>query len=116
MKMFRKNKKDELEPIIRQLKGMKKPKITMLCPGQCAKMYRAAALLERCCPEGRIELGIQPDFFLGSVRAEAEDFAEIKAMQLAEAFSLADLAEIYPLTNGRIRIELTFHHLTTVIK
>ena len=53
---------------------------------------------------------------LGSVRLEAKDFPDIRASELTKALSLADLVEIYPLANGSVRIELTFHHMTHHLK
>lgn len=116
MQEFNTSKANEFDGLVEQLRRLKKPDVTVLCPDRYARMCMATKQLETCCPGVKIEVYLQPDFFLGSVRLEAKDFPDIRASELTKALSLADLVEIYPLANGSVRIELAFHHMTHNLK
>lgn len=49
---------------------------------------------------------------MGSICLEGEDLVFLHCKQLARAISFADNIDVFPLTNGRIRLVLTFHGLT----
>lgn len=48
-------------------------------------------------------------FHLGSISIEAEDISELDISNFSIALADADIFEIYPLANGNLRLELTFH-------
>lgn len=64
---------------------------------------------------GKSRISLHPMFCSGSVIAEVDDLVvqDFTAMQVV--FSLADNFEIYPLTNGRMRIAFTFNHIMTIL-
>ena len=49
---------------------------------------------------------------MGSICLEGEDLVFLNCKQLARAISFADNIDVFPLTNGRIRLVLKFHGLT----
>ena len=49
---------------------------------------------------------------MGFVTLEAQTIPFANASQFARLVDLADNWEIYPMTNGNIRLTLTFHRLT----
>lgn len=71
MQEFNISKASEFDGLVEQLRRLKKPDVTVLCPDRYARMCMAAKQLETCCPGVKTEVCLQPDFFLGSVRLEA---------------------------------------------
>lgn len=49
---------------------------------------------------------------MGSICLEGEDLVFLQCKQLSRAISFADNVDAFPLTNGKIRLVLTFHGLT----
>ena len=49
---------------------------------------------------------------MGSICLEGESLAFLDCRHLARAITFADSVDIYPLTNGKVRLVLTFRGLT----
>ncbi len=53
---------------------------------------------------------------MGSICLEGEDLIFLNCKHLARAIAFADNVDIYPLTNGRVRLAITFRGLTKPMK
>ncbi len=52
---------------------------------------------------------------VGSVSIEGRNVAFSKIEWFVKAANVADNVEVYPLTNGKLRMTLTFHNVTTAM-
>lgn len=52
---------------------------------------------------------------IGSVSIEGRNVAFSKIEWFIKAANVADNMEVYPLTNGKLRMTLTFHNVTTAM-
>lgn len=116
---MRKKDRDAMKDIdflVEYMRTLKRPEVTVLCPDQYQKMLAAARLREHCCEDAEVTVTVHPDFFLGAVKVECNDFIDIRSKDFAEAVSYSDLVEIYRLKNKKIRLELTFHRMTRPLR
>ena len=58
----------------------------------------------------------EPFKSMGSVSVETEEITFTNTEWFARAAGYASNLDIYPLVNGKIRIDFTFHHITTPIE
>ena len=58
----------------------------------------------------------EPFKSMGSVSVETEEITFTNTEWFARAAVYASNLDIYPLVNGKIRIDFTFHHITTPIE
>ena len=76
---------------------------------QCACDLRHSA--EEALSDKSIAVDIDRYFNLGCVRVEIPDLSVTDPQRFAAAVSKADNFEIYPLTNGNLRLDITFHNV-----
>ena len=100
------------EEILEFFRNLPQPQIKVLNLKRFAQMFQAArklmTLMQKSIPEGEIEINIDRDFNLGSISVEFDDMIADAPMDFAEIISCADNFEIYPLTNGKARLDITF--------
>lgn len=58
--------------------------------------------------EGEINIQINDKLNLGAVSVELEDFSVSNMQKFLKILVTADCFEVFPLTNGQLRVELTF--------
>lgn len=84
-----------------------------LSPERCRQFLFAYHTLYRLTDEdAEITCGsvpLSPDSVF--IRVEADDLVFRDAPSISAAIQTADAVDFYPLTNGRIRMELTFHRM-----
>lgn len=84
-----------------------------------SQMLRAAAklaaLLQKENPEGSIDIEIIEKFSIGAISAELDDLTVYSPKVFADITKDADNFEIYPLTNGKIRLDITFHRVLKAV-
>ena len=73
--------------------------------GVAAKL--TAVLLENN-PEGELAIDVNEKFNLGSISAELDSLTITSPVLFAELISKSDNFEVYPLTNGNVRLDITF--------
>ena len=86
-----------------------------LLPLRLQMMNFSYSVLKRIAVENGMTVSYElhkPFQSMGSIRLEGEDLVFLQCKQLARAISFADNVDVFPLTNGRIRLVLTFHGLT----
>lgn len=77
-------------------------------------METAAALqklLAEIIPEGSLTVDVDPDFNLGSISSELPELSITNPQALSDILKNADNFEVYPLTNGNLRLDVTFQRM-----
>lgn len=101
-----------LDALIAFLGSIPEPAVKMLNLPVYQRMLKACAGLQRLLApindSGEINLKVDRQFNFGSVSAELDDLEIHTPEQFAKVILLADNFEVYPLTNGRIRLALGF--------
>lgn len=73
-------------------------------------------LLRKTVSEGELEIDVDPTFNLGSITVELDSLSVDEPLAFADVIYKADNFEIYPLTNGKIRLDVTFQSVLKTIK
>lgn len=82
-------------------------------------METAAALqklLAETIPEGSLTVEIDPDFNLGCISSELPELSVTNPQTLSVILKNADNCEIYPLTNGNLRLDITFQRILKSVR
>ncbi|MDO4562606.1 MAG: hypothetical protein Q4C12_02095 [Clostridia bacterium] len=84
------------------------------------QMLKTAAMLKECLSktmcEGEITIDVTEQFNLGSVSTTLDSLTIDNPSEFINIVSQADNFEIYPLTNGKIRIDITFQSVLKTIE
>lgn len=109
-----------LEGLMGFMRSMPKSQVKMLNPSRYKLMLRTAAqltdLLRKTVSDGELEVNVDPTFNLGSITVELDSFSVDEPLAFADVIYKADNFEIYPLTNGKIRLDITFQSVLKTIK
>lgn len=109
-----------LEGLMGFMKSMPKSQVKMLNPSRYKLMLRTAAqltdLLRKTVSDGELEIDVDPTFNLGSITVELDSLSVDEPLAFADVIYKADNFEIYPLTNGKIRLDVTFQSVLKTIK
>ena len=109
-----------LEGLMGFMKSMPKSQVKMLNPSRYKLMLRTAAqltdLLRKTVSDGELEINVDPTFNLGSITVELDSLSVDEPLAFADVIYKADNFEIYPLTNGKIRLDVTFQSVLKTIK
>lgn len=95
------------------IKEVPKPTITVIVIENYKRMQHAFYHIRKAFDEAgymlQPQVSIDALFHTGSISVEAEDISEVNIPAFNTALADADVFDIYPLTNGKLRLELTFH-------
>jgi len=69
---------------------------------------KVTALLQKNNPEGELTIDVNEKFNLGSISVELDCLTITSPTLFAELICKADNFEVYPLTNGNIKLDITF--------
>ena len=109
-----------LEGLMGFMRSMPKSQVKMLNPSRYKLMLRTAAqltdLLRKTVSDGEIEINVDTTFNLGSITVELDSLSVDEPLAFADVIYKADNFEIYPLTNGKIRLDVTFQSVLKTIK
>ena len=109
-----------LEGLMGFMKSLPKSQVKMLNPSRYKLMLRTAAqltdLLRKTVSDGELEIDVDPTFNLGSITVELDSLSVDEPLAFADVIYKADNFEIYPLTNGKIRLDVTFQSVLKIIK
>ena len=109
-----------LEGLMGFMKSLPKSQVKMLNPSRYKLMLRTAAqltdLLRKTVSDGELEIDVDPTFNLGSITVELDSLSVNEPLAFADVIYKADNFEIYPLTNGKIRLDVTFQSVLKTIK
>lgn len=98
-------------------KGYEFPAV--LIPSRLKQMQFAYKVLEKLTVGRNVRLTYEihkPWNSMGSIVLEAKELVFNDAEWFSRAAEFASNTEVYPLTNGNVRMAFTFHGLTKVIK
>ncbi len=102
------------------MRSMPKTQVKTLNMSRYKRMLKTAAqltdLLRKYVAEGEIEIGVDPTYNLGTITAELDSFSVDEPIEFSNIVSEADNFEIYPLNNGKIRLDITFQSVLRTIK
>lgn len=109
-----------LEGLMGFMKSLPKSQVKMLNPSRYKLMLRTAAqladLLRKTVSDGELEIDVDPTFNLGSITVELDSLSVDEPLAFADVIYKADNFEIYPLTNGKIRLDVTFQSVLKTIR
>ena len=108
-----------LEGLMGFMKSMPKTQVKMLNPSKYKLMLRTAAqltgLLRKTVSDGELAIDVDPTFNLGSITVDLDSLSVDDPLAFADLIHWADNFEIYPLTNGKIRLDITFQAVLKTI-
>ena len=111
-KAFEENYENTLDALMDFMKSLPQPTLKVLNTERYALMLKTAAdlkeLLCQTAESGCIDIDLVQEFNLGSISFEAPDLVVYDSEAFAKIISVCDNIEIYPLTNGNLRLNLTF--------
>ena len=109
---FEENYENTLDALLDFMKSLPQPTLKILNTERYALMLKTAAdlkeLLCQTAESGCIDIDLVQEFNLGSISFEAPDLVVYDSETFAKIISVCDNVEIYPLTNGNLRLNLTF--------
>ena len=109
-----------LEGLMGFMKSLPKSQVKMLNPSRYKLMLRTAAqltdLLRKTVSDGELQIDVDPTFNLGSITVELDSLSVDEPLAFADVIYKADNFEIYPLTNGKIRLDVTFQSVLKTIR
>lgn len=107
------------DALINYFKHLPKATIKMINPKRYRLMLEVAAqltdLLKKTLLEGEINIEINQLFNLGSISIELESLTINDPNAFSELICKADNFEIYPLTNGNVKLDITFQSVLRAI-
>ncbi len=109
---FEENYENTLDALLDFMKSLPQPTLKVLNTERYALMLKTATdlkeLLCQTAESGCIDIDLVQEFNLGSISFEAPDLVVYDSETFAKIISVCDNVEIYPLTNGNLRLNLTF--------
>ena len=72
---------------------------------------KLTAVLQENNPEGELTIDVNEKFNLGYISAEIDCLTITSPVLFAELISKSDNFEVYPLTNGKVRLDITFQRI-----
>lgn len=94
------------------------PTVRVLNIERYRDMMRAEAVLHELLTEGhatgRVETKVHPGFCSGAVSAEIDNLCILRPQSFCDLISRTDNFEVYPLTNGKMRLDLTFNGMFSI--
>ena len=72
---------------------------------------KLTAILRENNPEGEITIDVNEKFNLGSISVELDSLTVTSPVIFTELICKSDNFEVYPLTNGNIRLDITFQRI-----
>ena len=109
---FEENYENTLDALLDFMKSLPQPTLKVLNTERYALILKTAAdlkeLLCQTAESGCIDIDLVQEFNLGSISFEAPDLVVYDSETFAKIISVCDNVEIYPLTNGNLRLNLTF--------
>lgn len=101
-----------LDALINYIQHLPKSTVKLLNPERYKLMMATAAqlieLLEKSYSEGELDIDIDTTFNMGSISIELESLTISDPVAFANLIHTADNFEVYPLTNGNVRLSIAF--------
>ena len=108
-----------LEGLFEFIRQQSDNQVKMINPARYRLMLQTAAqltaLLKKTISEGELNIHVNPTFNLGAISVELDDLSVDDPLAFADLIHRADNFEIFPLTNGKIKLEITFQSVLKTI-
>lgn len=108
-----------LEGLFEFIRQQNDNQVKMINPTRYQLMLQTAAqlttLLKKTTSEGELNITVNPTFNLGAITVELDDLTVDDPLAFADLIHRADNFEIYPLTNGKIKLDITFQSVLKTI-
>ena len=108
-----------LEGLIDFMESIPKSRVKILNLGRYKLMLKIAAqltdLLRKTVSDGEMEINVDPAFNLGTITVDLDSLSVVDPGVFADVIRKADNFEFYPLTNGKIRLDVTFRSVLKTI-
>lgn len=102
-----------LDALISYIQNLPKSTVKLLNLERYKLMMATAAhlteLLKKSYSEGELDIDIDTTFNMGSISIELESLMISDPVAFANLIHTADNFEVYPLTNGNVRLSIAFH-------
>ena len=72
---------------------------------------KLTAVLQENNPEGELTIDVNEKFNLGSISVELDSLTITSPVLFAELICMSDNFDVYPLTNGKVRLDITFQRI-----
>ncbi len=104
-----------LDALVDHIQRLLKPTVKVLNFQRYQQMMEAAAALQKfvagTIPEGCLNIEIEQKYNLGLISIELPELSMLHPLAFVQSIRKADNFEIYPLTNGNIRLDITFQRI-----
>ena len=101
-----------LDALLELFKHLPESTVKIINPCRYQLMIQTAAkltaLLRKTMSEGEVNIEINDTFNLGSISVELDSLTITEPLAFSDIICKADNFEIYPLTNGNIRLDIAF--------
>ena len=108
-----------LDGLMEFLDSLPKAKLKILNPSKYILMLQTAVqltnLLQETTRDIKLNLKLNHLFNLGAITVELNTLTIDNPRKFTEIISAADNIEVYPLTNGRIKLDLTFQSVLKTV-
>lgn len=108
-----------LDALIAFLDSLPKETVKMINPTRYERLIKTAAalteLLRKNMTDGEVDISLDPTFLLGSISTELSELSMDDPRAFANIICQADNIEIYPLSNGNLRLNITFQRVLHVL-
>ncbi|MDO4831221.1 MAG: hypothetical protein Q4A46_07075 [Clostridia bacterium] len=105
------NYETDFDALLEFLNSLPKPEIKLLNFKRYREMMQSAQNLQQVFPNANINAEINQYFNLGSISVEIPDLSAMNLQKFSITINKANNFEIYPLTNGNLRLDVTFQNI-----
>ena len=108
-----------LDALIAFINNLPEETVKMINPVRYELLMKTAAnlteLLRKTMTNGEVNVALDPTLLLGSVSTELSELSLDDPLAFADIVCQADNVEIYPLTNGNLRLDITFQGVLQIL-
>lgn len=72
---------------------------------------KLTSVLQENNPEGELTIDVNEKFNLGSISVELDSLTITSPVLFAELICMSDNFDVYPLTNGKVMLDITFQRI-----
>ncbi len=108
-----------LEGLFELIRQQPENQMKMINPLRYRLILKTAAqltrLLRKTVSDGELNIDVNTTFNLGTITVELDELSVDDPLAFADVIRQADNFEIYPLTNGKIKLDITFQSVLKTI-
>ncbi len=116
---YEREAEDAIDLLVEMMKKTENGRAKILNPVRYRQLHKAAerlaVILRETTDDFELEITTDPFFNHGAISVELENLCVEDPVAFSQMICGADNFEIYPLTNGKIRLDITFHAVLETI-